>query len=524
MFFSARSTPLANAATAFASGAAFTACSLWAAWLQPIALAVALLVVTNSGWRQAALRGIAFGMGWLGTSVWWLYISLHVYGGMPAPLAVLGLVAFGLYLALFPAAAFALTTITTITTASTTSPLASAPALRVLTFASAWCLSEWLRGQLFTGFPWAASGYAHADSPLALLAPLGGVDSVNFAVGLLAALLWICWRHASWRLFTILIIAYLSISTLSTSYLISKIDTFTTANGTLRVALLQTNIPQEEKFATRRQQDNLRLSAEMISRAQGELIVTPETAVPMLANTLPDGLLDDWYAPLKARGSALLLGIPLSPAPGNYTNSVLGFSPEVASAQPVARYTYSKHHLVPFGEFIPKGFGWFVNAMRIPLGDFERGSVSQPSFVVKGERIAPTICYEDVFGDELRARFADVATAPTMFANLTNLAWFGNTIAIDQHLAIARLRSLEFARPSMRATNTGATVVIDHLGRVTAQLPPWTRDTLVTTVQGRNGLTPYARYGSSPILFFSVSCLIFALSFALSFPLSRRKN
>lgn len=124
------------------------------------------------------------------------------------------------------------------------------------------------------------------------------------------------------------------------------------------------------------------------------------------------------------------------------------------------------------------------------------GCMVLPS-VLSGQRVAPTICYEDVFGDELRARFTDPAQAPTIIANLTNLAWFGNTVAIAQHLQIARMRSIEFARPSIRATNTGATAVIDAQGRVTQALAPWTRGTLEATVQGRSGLTPYARFGSA---------------------------
>src|SRR5439155_14208279 len=138
---------------------------------------------------------------------------------------------------------------------------------------------------------------------------------------------------------------------------------------------------------------------------------------------------------------------------------------------------------VPFGEFIPPGFKWFTRMMDIPLGDFNRGALNAPSFVVKGERIAPNICYEDLFGEELAARFADAAHAPTMFANLSNIGWFGDTIAIAQHLEISRMRTLEFQRPMLRATNTGATAVIDHTGRVTASLPRLTQGVLDAQVQ-----------------------------------------
>jgi apolipoprotein N-acyltransferase len=166
-------------------------------------------------------------------------------------------------------------------------------------------------------------------------------------------------------------------------------------------------------------------------------------------------------------------------------------------------YRYDKQHLVPFGEFIPFGFRWFTRMMNIPLGDFERGPLVAPSFVVKGERVAPNICYEDLFGEELAARFAVVGEAPTILANLSNIGWFGQTIAVDQHLQISRMRSLELQRPMLRATNTGATVVIDHRGAVTHRMAPHTRGVLEGTVQGRTGLTPYAiwagRYGLWPL-------------------------
>ncbi|MDP3249509.1 MAG: nitrilase-related carbon-nitrogen hydrolase, partial [Polaromonas sp.] len=166
-------------------------------------------------------------------------------------------------------------------------------------------------------------------------------------------------------------------------------------------------------------------------------------------------------------------------------------------------YTYDKHHLVPFGEFIPPFFRWFTDLMNIPLGDFRRGSVGQVSFEWGGQRLAPNICYEDLFGEELAARFIDPLTAPTAFVNVSNIAWFGNTIAIDQHQNISRLRALEFERAMIRATNTGATVIIDHEGRVTHGLQRHTRGVLRGEFQGRTGETPFAwwaaRWGLKPL-------------------------
>jgi apolipoprotein N-acyltransferase len=175
-----------------------------------------------------------------------------------------------------------------------------------------------------------------------------------------------------------------------------------------------------------------------------------------------------------------------------YQNAVVGLVNGQVNGQPGGSYRYAKHHLVPFGEFIPWGFRWFVDLMNMPLGDFSRGPLVAPSLNVRGQRVAPTICYEDLYGEEIAARFTRPDQAPTLMVNVSNLAWFGEHVAMDQHLQIARMRSLEFQIPTLRATNTGATVVIDGQGRVTDRLPLNTRGVLQATVQGQAGVTPFA--------------------------------
>jgi apolipoprotein N-acyltransferase len=216
------------------------------------------------------------------------------------------------------------------------------------------------------------------------------------------------------------------------------------------------------------------------------LVVAPETAIPLLPQQLPDGYLETVLKRYGNGTQAVLVGVPLGDTSAGYTNSVVGMKPGGGS------YRYDKHHLVPFGEFIPPLFRWFTEMMNIPLGDFNRGAVGQPSFDWAGQRFAPNICYEDLFGEELGQRFGNAATAPTVFVNVSNIGWFGDTIAIDQHLQISRLRALEFERPMLRATNTGATAIIDHRGTVTHSLARYTRGVLAGDVEGRNGITPYA--------------------------------
>jgi apolipoprotein N-acyltransferase len=203
-----------------------------------------------------------------------------------------------------------------------------------------------------------------------------------------------------------------------------------------------------------------------------------------------------------------------------YTNSAVGFSPD-ARLLPEGFFRYDKQHLVPFGEFIPPGFRWFTEMMNIPLGDFDRGPLVAPSFEVRrkdggSERIGPNICYEDLFGEELAARYGPDGDAPTILANLSNIAWFGQSEAIDQHLQISRLRTLELQRPMIRATNTGATVVIDHRGKLTRWLQPHTRGVLEGTVEGREGITPFAwwagRFGLWPLVLLALGLVALAAS------------
>ena len=147
---------------------------------------------------------------------------------------------------------------------------------------------------------------------------------------------------------------------------------------------------------------------------------------------------------------------------------------------------------MPFGEFIPFGFRWFVDLMQMPLGDFASGGATQTPLRIADQRIAINICYEDLFGEEIIRQLPEA----TLLLNLSNVGWFGDSLAPHQHLQASRMRALETGRPMLRATNTGATAVIDARGRVTQALPFFTEGALAATVQGRSGMTPYAHTGN----------------------------
>jgi len=479
-------------------------------WLQLVCVAGLALRVSHVPPRRAALLGAAFGTAWLGSGVWWLYISMHQYGGLSAGLAALAVLALSLTLSAWLALAMAVFAWLR----------RHSPVLDALLFAACWLLAELARGVVLTGFPWAAAGYAHVDGPLAALAPWIGVYGIGFVSAALGAGMVLGMRGAL-GVVGGGVVGLATCAAVLTLLVLIKPAPFTQPTSTLQLTLLQSNVPQDQKFAEAALPQTLGWAQAQLMAAKGDLVVGPETVIPLLPEQLPA----EYWQPLLRRfqrgEQAALIGRPLGSFQAGYTNSVVGVSKDTVQLSD-GFYRYDKHHLVPFGEFIPTGFHWFTELMNIPLGDFNRGVPVPSSFAFRGERIAPNICYEDLFGEELAARFRDSNVAPTMFVNVSNIGWFGDTIAISQHLIISRMRSLEFQRPMVRATNTGATVVIDHTGRVTHSLPPQTQGVLNAPVQGRQGLTPYARwvsiYGLWPLFVLAAGLLLLAA------PLRRRED
>ena len=477
-------------------------------WLGILAAAVLAHAVWRLPPRHAAWAGWAFGGAWLAAATWWLFISLNRYGGLAAPLAVAAVAALSSALALYLAAAM-----WAVARWRSGRAWVDIPA-----FAAAWLLAELARAVWFTGFPWAAAGYAQVDGPLSAWAPWVGVYGMGALVALAGGgLAWALVRIEDTRWTGRLAPPLAALVLLGLSTALPQ--DFTRSAGTLTVTLVQTGISQDEKFDPSRLERVLGGLMDALQDARGELVIAPETAVPVLPRDLHPQVFRDLAEPFMASGGqrAALVGVPLHRGEDGYTNSVVAWTAESMAMDPPA-YRYDKHHLVPFGEFIPSGFAWFVAMLQMPLGEFSRGAVVQPSFGFRGQRVAPNICYEDLFGEELAQRFHDPAGAPTLMANASNIAWFGPTIAIDQHLHISRLRSLELQRPMVRATNTGATAAIDHRGRVLAWAEPQKRGRVETRVEGREGLTPYAawvgRLGLWPLWGLGVAGLILAWGLA----------
>jgi apolipoprotein N-acyltransferase len=489
-------------------------------------LAALLLSRANQevhAWRQGALLSALFACSAMVATWGWLYVSMHRYGGLPPWLSALAVLLLAAALSLYFAAAGAVWVALfrpwmlsahlndgRLNDRRSAMPEFKRALAGLLLFAALWTLAELCRGQLFTGFPWGAGGYAHLESSLAGYAPWIGVYGIGFLAACLAMgvpLLVSGLMAGRTRAWQMLSVGVLMVAVLVPLGLQQAAPEFTQAAGKLKVRLLQGNIPQDEKFIPGQGvQQALSWYAEQLLANSEPLVVTPETAIPVLPQQLSPAywqVLKDKYAPpngtaqLPVTPQAALVGIPMGGPGVGYSNSVLTLGPADLN------YRYDKHHLVPFGEYVPPFFQWFVRLMNMPLGDFAQDR--PPSSVLKwqGQRLLPQICYEDLFGEEVARYFAKPEDAPTVLVNMSNLAWFGDTTALAQHVAISRMRALEFQRPIIRATNTGLTGWVDAQGTVRESLPPFTRGALVIEFEGRSGLTPYAqwtsRWGLAPL-------------------------
>jgi apolipoprotein N-acyltransferase len=432
--------------------------------------------------RAAALAGFCFGAGFFLTGVSWVYVSMHVFGGMPMPLAALAALLFCLVLALFPALAAWLF-------AKLKSGRLVADALLA---ASAWTLAEWLRSWAFTGFPWLALGYAQTPpSPLAGYAPLLGVHGVGFVSALIAALLALSW-HASQRRDRLPRAGAAMLALAGAGFGLTLIEWTEPAGQPLTVSLLQGNIEQSIKWKPERLQQSLETYQRLARAHPAQLLVLPETAIPLTLDQLPR----EYVVDLRRSGD-VLLGIAAQDEQGRYYNSAVGFSAS-------GLQSYRKRHLVPFGEFTPPAFAWTLAVLSIPMSDFSAGGAVQPPLSIAGEKVAANICYEDVFGEEI------IRTLPgaTLLVNLSNTAWFGDSLAQPQHLQIAQMRALETGRYMLRATNTGMTAIVGPRGRVEGVLPPFAEGALTGEVRGYSGATPYVRWGNAATLLLAGAALI----------------
>jgi len=474
-------------AAAVAGGAllsfAFAPFDLW-----PLAiLAPALLFELWQGAapRRAAWLGFLFGAGTFGAGTWWLYISIHGFGGAPVWLSVLLIVALVAIMAAWQALQGYL--------AARLLPAAGARRW-LLGLPALWLLIEWWRGWFLSGFPWLSLGYAPTDTPLAALAPVGGVYLLSAILALGAgAVVALVRGGRGARVAALAVLALPWLAALALGQ-----HRWTEADGApVTVAVAQGAVPQDLKWQVENRLPTRELYRGLNERLLGtRLIVWPEAAIPELANDA-QAYLRQVYAESQAHGSDILMGVVRGDGwdeqqrdYANYYNSILALGNQVAF--------YDKRHLVPFAEFfpVPAFVRRWLRLLSLPYSDFTRGKEGQPALAVGGLKVAPTICYEDAFGAAQLAVLRDA----NVLVNVTNDAWFGRSPARFQHFQIARLRALETGRYLVRAANDGVSAIVGPQGEVLARAAEYRPTVLQGTVQPLRGLTPYARVGNVPVV------------------------
>ena len=462
-------------------------------WIQIPLLSILwwrLNLLKDCSLKQYFFSSLTFGIGYFVTGLWWLYISLHDVGGMNVMLSCIAVFLLSTYVAFY------------FSIACLSIRFFKNSYISGLFLASSWVLGEYLREVIFTGFPWMGFAETQVNGPFAAIAPFFGGLACTFLV------IW-----TSWEIFQLkqrLKIGVISIAAVVTISQLAGFISFTRPLGEpLKIELVQGNFPQSMFFKPEGVLKQIHFYSNAMMKSQAELVIAPETAFSWPDNNLPNGLIENLQSFSDASYSNLLFGVigrDINPNNGReFSNRALGLSPKSDS------YRYDKNHLVPFGEFIPPGFHWFVNAFSVPLSDFARGGDAQENFIVQRQNQDPiyaaiTICYEDVFGGELASRIRNNPKPTNLLINLTNLAWFGKSQAPTQQLRLSQMRSLETGLPALRATNTGITAVLGTDGKILAALPEFTQASLSAQVQPYAGKTPYVIWGNLPIL--SISCLL----------------
>jgi len=454
--------------------------------------AILLIIWSNSSPAKAFWNGYLFGLGMFGTGVYWLYISINLFGGINFFGAIFFTFLFIAFMSLYPAI-FGYVSRRWFAQNNAVYLLLACPAL--------WVLTDWTRSWLFTGFPWLNLGYSQTDSVLSGIAPIFGVYGITWLCVLIASLLAYLYllkgKHTLTIVFSIIILSI-------TSWSLTQINWTKNLEKNISVALVQAAIPQKLKWRPELRQQSLELYMQLSEPYWGnDLLIWPETAIPAYHFTVP-GFIENLSTLSNKRGTIFLSGIPSKEKEAkDYFNSVMMLSNGEMS-------WYHKQHLVPFGEYLPLKplFGVILGFLQIPMSDFSAGRQEAPLLITKDLTLGISICYEDTFGEEVIKALPQAS----VLVNVSNDAWFGDSLAPHQHLQMARMRALESGRYMLRATNTGISAIINQKGKVISQSNQFEATTLSSEIATYEGSTPYSMWGNYPVII-SAFLIVFLIIF-----------
>ncbi|MFB2799961.1 apolipoprotein N-acyltransferase [Shewanella seohaensis] len=467
----------------------FAPYSLWI--IYPVAMALALWLSGSLTPKASFFHWLSFGFGCFAVGISWVHVSMDTFGGLPLAASVGLMALLALYLALYPAlTGLGLAWLTRTNTPSLWRNL--------LLFPSLWVLTEWARGWVMTGFPWIWAGYSQTQGPLKELASIIGALGLSFLIAMLAGALALCFSKRYKSLLILLpIIA-------AAAWVAPKLTQIQPTGESVKVALVQGNIPQSMKWEPESLWPTL-LKYMDLSREHfdADIIVWPEAAIPAPDYQVQD-FLDNANKVANLNHTSIITGI-ISRQQNEFYNSLIVLGNHNQKQQDTPDYEsdgsnqFKKHHLLPIGEFVPfqallRPIAPFFN---LPMSSFARGDYQQPNLSAVGHKIAPAICYEIAFPEQLRD---SVNLGTDLLLTVSNDAWFGTSNGPLQHMEIAQMRAIELGRPLVRATNNGVTAVVDEKGNITAALPQFETGVLSATIPLVTGQTWFAKIGQTPLL------------------------
>lgn len=466
----------------------FAPYDLW--YFSPIALTLLFLLLHRQSTKMGAWTGFFWGSGLFGTGIFWVHVSIDSFGGMPMAANVFVMALLISYLALYPALFGGLLQ-------KFQRPKAQCHWL--LWAPILWLITEWLRGWVLTGFPWLWLGYSQINTPLAHFAPILGVQGISLAIAFISGGIALALTERKWHYLSTPVIVF------TLGYLCGLPKwTHSDPNKVVDVALVQGNIPQEAKWSPDQLWPTLYKYVSLTEQNwDADVIVWPEAAVPALESQLTP-FLENLDQTARQHNVALITGILDQKADGQFYNNILVLGKDANGPYtPDHSEQYSKHHLVPFGEYVPfeKWLRPLAPLFNLPMSSFSEGPYIQPNLEANGFDFEPALCYEIAFGKQLRANWHKQTN---FILTLSNDAWFGRSIGPEQHLQIAQMRALELGRPLIRDTNNGITAIVNAQGQVLKRLPQFVTGVLRAKVESTTGMTPYAFWGGIPLVIYCV--------------------
>lgn len=459
-------------------------------WPIPIISLSVLILMLLQKPAKPFLLGWSWGLGFFGVGISWVHVSIDTFGGMPMPVNLLLMFLLSGYLALYPGL-FALTVNKFAKTAHFFHALLTIPA--------AWLVSEWLRGWIFTGFPWLQLGYSQIDSPLSGFAPIGSVELITLLIAIIASLVAFSMQHKRPLAMVVACILLIAAVPLQQVNWVEK-----QGNSETSFALVQGNIDQAKKWLPSERWPTLVKYVDMTEENwDADIVIWPEAAIPAFEHELTP-LLTKLDLAARKNHSVLITGILNRPSQNVFYNTILtlGDDETPAYTQETAQ-RYAKHHLLPFGEFVPFE-SWLrpiAPLFNLPMSSFSGGEYLQPNIAANGRHLTSALCYEILFNEQVRA---NVLSDTDFILTLSNDAWFGHSNGPAQHMEIARMRARELGRPVIRATNNGITAVTDERGNITSSAPTFEETVLRATVASYRGDTPYQQFGRAPLYWWMI--------------------